>query len=545
MLEELHVRDLALIQEVWLEFGPGMTVLSGETGAGKTALVGALKLIVGGRADSTMVRAGASETLVEGRFSHPGEVLVRRRVSADGRSKCLVDGEMATVAELASRLGPLVDLHGQHDHQALLSPATHAPYLDRYAGAPATDARRRYSDARSAYLDARADLERLRDEIADAERRSDYLRFVVSEVDGLAPDVDEDGQIERRLPALKHADRLAAACAEALSLVRGDGGAADGLAAAGTALSRVSGLDPAFDDIAGRLAEAESLLGEVGLELRGYAEGIEHDPDALNGLMARQQALADLKKKYGPTLEDVLRTRDEASASLEAARSGEAGLAAAAARLQAAEAVVREAGEALKSVHAGVAPGFVAALAAATADLEMAGVSFEVQADDLPFESWTDEGPQRIEFLYAPARDVPPRPLAKIASGGELSRVMLALKGVLGKADEVPVLVFDEVDAGIGGAAATAVGRRLRELAASHQVLVVTHLAQVAAFADAHLVVDKSTVDGGIRTTVTAVGEEERVSEIARMLSGSDTPTSRAHARELLLSVHGGQEPGV
>lgn len=538
MLEELRVRDLALIEEAWLEFGPGMTVLTGETGAGKTALVGALKLLVGARADSTMVRSGASETQVEGRFVTPeGESLVRRRLSADGRSRCTMNGEMVTVSELAEKLGPLVDLHGQHDHQALLSPSEHAAYLERYIGEPATTARHHYLEARSSYVGARSELEELKDAIAESARQADYLRFVVSEIDGVAPAPGEDEDIERRLPALKHADRLSATCAEALSALRAENGATDAVALAAASLSRVDGLDPALDAIAARLTEIDGLLGDLGTDLRGYAEGIEHDPRGLDVLLGRLSVLTDLKKKHGPRLEDVLSTRDEAAAHLEAAESGDELLAKAQEKLDSARETLRVAGERLSSVHAQAAPLFVEGLAAATRDLEMPGVRFEVAAEDLPFESWTPEGPQRLEFMYAPARDVPAKPLAKIASGGEISRVMLALKGVLGQADEVPVLVFDEVDSGIGGAAAIAVGKRLKELSVSHQVLVVTHLPQVAVFADAHLVVDKDTSDGGVRTTVTAIAGESREAEIARMLSGSDTDASRAHARELLASA--------
>ncbi|MHB9003218.1 MAG: DNA repair protein RecN [Coriobacteriia bacterium] len=540
MLEELRVRDLALIEEAWLEFGPGMTVLTGETGAGKTALVGALKLLVGARADSTVVRSGCPETQVEGRFATPyGESLVRRRLSADGRSRCTMNGEMVTVSELAEALGPLVDLHGQHDHQALLSPVEHAAYLDRYIGEPAIDARRDYVEARAVYARTRGEIERLRQDIAESARQKDYLSFVISEIQGVDPLPGEDEDIERRLPALKHADRLSATCAEALAALRSDDGATDSIAAAGAALSRASGLDPALDTLAERLADIEGLLGDMANDLRGYAENIEHDPVSLDALLGRLSSLADLKKKHGPTLEDVMRTRDEAAAHVEAVASGDSLLSQATARLEAAGEALREAGERLASVHAQAAPRFVQALAEATADLEMPGVRFEIAADDVPFESWPVEGPQRIEFMYAPARDVPARPLAKIASGGEISRVMLALKGVLGSADEVPVLVFDEVDSGIGGAAAIAVGRRLKDLSARHQVLVVTHLPQVAVFADAHLVVDKDMTDGGVRTTVTQVAGDEREAEIARMLSGSDTEASRAHARELLSGSNG------
>lgn len=538
MLEELHVRNLALIEDVWLEFVPGMTVLTGETGAGKTALVGALKLLVGERADSTLVRAGAPEALVEGRLRADGrELVVRRRVSADGRSKCTLDGEMASVGVLAETFGPLVDLHGQHEHQALLQPARHAEYLDRYCGVDTTRALNAYRAARVAWLDARSDLERITERLAEAQRRSDYLRFIVSEISSANPSAEEEAELERRLPGLKHGERLAAGATEAYSAVRDETGASDALSVAQGALRHVADLDPALDEIAGRLDEVVALVDELARDLRGYAESLEHDPAELDTAQARLATYADLRKKHGPTTVDVLCTLQEAEEALAALDAGEAGLEQAREAVAATRAALEEAAEALSRMRHAAVPGFVRDLIEATKDLEMAGTSFEVSIEDLPFDQWTDEGPQRIEFMYAPGPDQPARPLARIASGGEISRVMLALKGVLGAADDVPVLVFDEVDSGIGGSTATAVGRRLKELAERHQVLVVTHLAQVAVFADHHIVVEKNVAEHGVSTSVRSVEGQDRVTEIARMLSGAESEAGRAHAEELLGSA--------
>lgn len=535
MLREVHVRDLALIEDVWLEFGPGMNVLTGETGAGKTALVGALKLLVGERADSTLVRAGSAEALVEGIVEHEGrEITVKRRIGTDGRSRCTLDGEMATVGALAETLGPLVDLHGQHEHQALLQPARHVAYLDRFVGSAADEALATYRAAREAFLAAEEGLSRLRASLDDADRESDYLRFVVADIDAVAPTAGEDERIAALLSVLQHSGRLAEAAAEAFSALRSEAGASDAAERAVTALSRVSGLDPRLDAVCSRLGDALAQLHDVGSELRAYGEGVEHDPAALEEAQTRQVTLAGLKKKYGPTLADVAERRAEAAARLDAVGDGKKGLAAAAVHLEVARAAYESAADVLASVRAVAVEGFLGGLHEAVADLAMDGARFDVAITGLLFEQWGEDGPHRVEFTYAPGPDQPFRPLARIASGGELSRVMLALKGVLGRADDVPVLVFDEVDAGIGGATAIAVGRRLKSLAERHQVLVVTHLAQVAAFADGHLVVTKSVAGDGVRTTVARVQGEERVGEMARMLSGADTETSRAHASELL-----------
>ncbi len=535
MLEELHVKDLALIEEVWLEPGPRMTALTGETGAGKTALVGALKLLLGERADSGDVRHGASETLVEGRFMvDGGELLAKRRVTADGRSRCSIDGGMATVGDLAARLGPSVDLHGQHDHQALLRSATHVTYLDRWIGADAAAALADYREARERFVSAVSRRAILAERLAEAERQSGYLRFVADDISAVEPDVGEDEALVARLPALQHGEKLAAAAAAALAAVRDEGGASDALANARGALDAVRGVDPTLDSLEESLAGAAAALEDAGTDLRRYRDSIEHDPRALDEVMSRLSVLSGLKKKYGPTLDDVLRTRDEALATLDAFEQGESGLAEADAHVAEAEAALRLAAEALAAVRSTVAPDFAAALGAAASDLALAGAQFEVSIQELEFDRWRDSGPHAVEFLYSAAPGTPARPLARIASGGEVSRVMLALKSVLGAADDVPILVFDEIDAGIGGSAASAVGRRLALLAQTHQVIVVTHLAQVAAYADCHLVVTKTLAGDGAHTEVVTVEGERRVAEIARMLSGDAGSSALAHAKDLL-----------
>ena len=536
ILSELHVRDLALIEETWLELGPGMTVLTGETGAGKTVLVGALKLLLGDRADATLVRAGASEAVVEGRFADDeAERTARRRVGSDGRSRCYLDGEMATVGALADGLGPLVDLHGQHDHQELLRTGSHAGLLDRFAGAaPLLDA---YRAAFRAYVEAVAALKQLQSALGDRDRRIAALAALVEEIDRVAPEPGEDEAIAQRLPRLRHGEKLAAASSAAYRALTDEAGSVDRLNEAEGALAHVAGIDPVLDSLAEAIADVDERLSAAAGRLRDYGEGVDHDPVALEVAESRAAALAVLKRSHGPLLDDVIAARAAASEELDTLGEGEAGLDRARAAVAEADGALVAAGDALSATRAAASASFEQRLAEAAADLAMAHARFEVGRTPLARESWTSDGPERIEFLYAPASGEPARPLARIASGGEVSRVMLALKSVLGDADTVPVLVFDEIDAGIGGATAIAVGRRLRSLAAGRQVLVVTHLAQVAAFADAQLVVEKAEDAGRAHTSVRAVAGGERVSEIARMLSGSDTDASRAHAEELLASV--------
>jgi DNA repair protein RecN (Recombination protein N) len=546
VLRELHVRDLALVEDVWLEFGAGLTVLTGETGAGKTVLVEALKLLLGERADSTMVRQGAAEALVEGHFTLDGrDVLVQRRVSSEGRSRCSIDGEMATVSMLASVIGGVVDLHGQHEHQSLLSPSRHAGYLDRSAGPDAASALAAY---REAFDDARAvasALGALEEQLADRGRREDYLRFQVADIDAVAPGDGEDGELVARLPRLRHGERLAEAAGSAFEALKGDAGASERLGHAGAALSGAAGLDPQLDAMADTLTRLDIEVQEVAGTLRSYAASIEHDPAELDAVEHRLRQLGDLTRKYGPTLADVLAARDAAARELDVLQSGEEGLAAARQAVAEAEARLEVAAHEVAAVREAAVPAFVDRLKAASADLALPDASFAVERTPLERAAWSASGPERVEFLFASGPGEAPRPLARVASGGEISRVMLALKGVLGAADSVPVLVFDEVDAGIGGATALAVGRRLAELASDHQVLVVTHLPQVAAHADAHVVVSKGTSDGRVVTIARMLADEEREPEIARMLAGDASSVGLAHASELLESARTNRRGGA
>ncbi len=367
MLEELHVRDLALIEEAWLEFGPGMTVLTGETGAGKTALLGALKLLLGERADSGAVRSGARETLVEGRFALDGiELLARRRAGADGRSRCAIDGEMATVAALAERIGPLVDLHGQHEHQALLSASSHLGYLDRWAGAGVERARDLYAAAFGAYREAVAYHAGLRERLERASRDADYLRFVSEEIDRVGPQPGEDEQLEARLPALQHAEKLAQAASEAAEALRGEGGAMDSVARRSPRLAESPASTLQSTSWPTQLAEVQALADDAGATARAYRDSVEHDPHALDQVLARLSAIGGLKKKYGPTLDEVLARRDEAVLALAENEDGSAALVQAETRVQSARSSLIECAGELDRARQDAAPGFVSALQEAT-----------------------------------------------------------------------------------------------------------------------------------------------------------------------------------
>lgn len=539
MIDELHVRNVALIRDASIEPAAGLTVLTGETGAGKTALLSSIKLLVGERADAGMVREGAPALEVEGRLFLPGDdedgTVVRRRVGADGRGRVDVDGHMASVRELARRVGATVDLCGQHEHQRLLSVQTHVDMLDSWAGAPAADALGAYREALAAAEAAASELERVREMGRATGERLDEAAFVLRRIDEVDPREGELEELEARLPRAEHGEALMEAASGARELLSGDGGACDSLGDAVRALSDAARFDPALGSWAKALESSLIDVEDVASELRDYADGLDFDPDELERLQGRLARLEGLRRAYGPSMADVLRRRDEAREVVEAASDGGEIERRAAEELRRREAALAEAADALDAVRAEAAPRLARAVSEQMAFLEMGSAELVVSQERLPRAEWTRSGASRVEFLYRPGAGLTARPLRKIASGGEVSRVMLACKVVLGEADDCETLVFDEVDAGVGGATAVALASVLARLAATHQVIVVTHLAQVAVAAERHYLVRKSEGESGVpETSLVEISGEDRVAEVSRMLSGDTGEASRDLAREML-----------
>ena len=543
MLLELHARDLGVIADLTLSFAPGMTAVTGETGAGKTLVVEAIELLVGGRADPVLVRPGADEARVEGRFVLDGEELVLARVvPRTGRSRAYVSGRLATAGELAETGQRLVDLHGQHAHQSLLSPRLQREALDTFGDldlAPLREARRRLEAIERA-LAALGGDERAR------AREADLLRYQLAELDAAAiEDADEDERLEADEDVLADASAHREAGEEVYAALMDDGGAADWV---GRALAACAGRRP-FGELEDRLRAVAAELVEAGADVRRMAEVIVVDPERLEEVRARRRLLADLKRKYGERLSDVLTFHDGARARLaELEQHGKRAEALERERAEVARLVEAEAA-AVAARRRAAAPELAGAVEEQLQSLAMTGARFSVAV----------EGPDpcdSVTFLLRANVGETDLPLAKVASGGELARTMLALrlaltpttKAVDGSAGSArtasgpagpDTLVFDEVDAGIGGQAAVAVGRALAALATDgRQVVVVTHLPQVAAFADSQIAVSKDQVDGRTVAGAKSLSGEERVVELSRMLSGQ--PASAAaheHAEELLAAA--------
>jgi DNA repair protein RecN (Recombination protein N) len=528
MLVELGVSDLGVIDSLRLLFAPGMTAVTGETGAGKTMVVEAIELLVGARSDSMLVRPGAAEATVEGRFVlDDEEVVLTRVVPSEGRSRAYLNGRLAPVSALAEWGERLVDLHGQHAHQSLLGASTQRGALDRFGGIDLTSLR-----------DARADVTRIDALLAELggddrsrAREIDLLRFQVDELERAhLGDPAEDDRLALEEDELADALAHREAASIAGAALHDDGGAIDSL---GMAIAAVAGRRP-FESIEGRLRSVAADLADTGDEMRAVGERIEDDPERLTAVRERRQLLHDLRRKYGETIADVLRYLDEARTRLAELESYETR----AAELDAerATALERAATEAatVGAARRSAAPKLASSVERELAELAMAKAKLGVEVGD------RDPGDD-VSFLLAANPGATLLPLNKVASGGELARAMLALRLVLldGRDDAgPPTLVFDEVDAGIGGQAAAAVGRALATLGTERQVFVVTHLPQVAAFAGTHIAVTKATARGKTTATAALLDEEGRVIELSRMLSGSpDSSTARDHAAELLESA--------
>lgn len=550
MIDEIHVRNVALIEDATLVPSASMTVLTGETGAGKTALLSACKLLMGARADKTMVREDTEESQVEGRFFLAGpddgeeerrerEWVVVRRLSADGRSRVAINGSMATVGELADLVSPTVDLCGQHEHQTLMRPSEHGRMLDGWARDEIAPLASAYEAAFAVHRDAQAAYERIKEAQESSEASLEEARFLLRQIEAVGIDEDDYDELRAYLDRTEHAETLARAADGAHRALTGEEGASAAVDAAVAALSEGARYDEALAPYIDSLREAGFVLEDVAREMASYRDEVEFDPAELARAQERFAALQGLLRNYGPRYEDLVSRRDECRELIAAVDDADERLASAQRALDEAETALCAAAEALTAVRARIAPRFAAEVSAVMGRLEMGSAQMLCAVEPLPRESWSINGPTKVEFLFKPAAAMQPRPLGRIASGGEMSRVMLAVHVVMGERDAVSTLVFDEVDAGVGGATATALAEVLADLAKSHQVLVVTHLAQVAVYGDAHYVVRKT--EGGQEeaphTELVAVEGAARTEEIARMLSGSATDHSLAHAEELLRST--------
>jgi DNA repair protein RecN (Recombination protein N) len=546
MLRYLAIRHLAVIDRLELEFGPGLTVLTGETGAGKSILVGAVGLLVGGRASADLVRTGEETAAVQAVFETQDgrEVIVRREVSSQGRSRAFVDGALVTSTALRESAGSLVDLHGQHEHQVLLDPAAHLDLLDEFAGL--TPERDGVAAAFRAWQQLRDERARLTAAEQQKASRAEFLAFQLSEIDKIAPQADEDQELVATRQVLANADRLQRLCGDAYTaLYEGDNAA---LAALGTVWKKageLAALDPKFAPYVEAREPIKSQLEDLAFFLRSYSQNIDASPARLQEIEDRLALLERLKKKHGPALAGVIAKAVELRRELHDIEHATERAAELDAALGTAAAAYRQVAGGLSTRRRAAAKEFSKALEKALADLAMAKTRCEVRFAEGPSTTlgtggggevaWSERGLDEAEFYISPNPGEDVKPLARIASGGELSRIMLALKTLASTDAPGKTLIFDEVDAGIGGAVADVVGGRLRLLGERFQVLCITHLPQIAAYGATHYRIAKSVKGGRTSTGVTRIDGPDRETEIARMMGGADISASViAGAREMI-----------
>jgi DNA repair protein RecN (Recombination protein N) len=542
VLRELHINGLGVIEDLDLQLHPGLNVLSGETGAGKTMVTVGLSLALGARASATLVRQGSRAAQVQARFEvgetpesplaewvEDGELILARSITADGKGSARISGQLATASALAELGGALVEVHGQHPAQRLLSPATQTAFLDRFAGDEHMVALATYRETFDELRAATAALEELQEAGRDRERELDLLAYQVREIEALSPQAGESAALVAEEARLSHIERLMELAAMAEGVFGSDDGVTDAVGTASVSLTETASLDPDAAELAARSNALSADLIELARDVRRYREGLLPDPGRLQEVRERFGALRGLQRKYGETDADVLAFLSQASARIAQMTGAGESIAELQSQVSALEERITVQDSRVTSGRTQAAPALAGALVLEIRELGMPGASLDVALDPLP--DMGQSGSERVELRFSAGPGQTAAPLMKAASGGELSRTMLACRSVLADLDDVPTIVFDEVDAGIGGQAGLAVGRRLARLASERQILVVTHLPQIACFADRHIRVTK---DRGT-ASVQVLDDDERVRELSRMLAGLDSSQSAlTHAQELL-----------
>lgn len=568
MLKSISIRNYAIIDEADSEFEPGLNIITGETGAGKSILIDALGLILGERASNEMIRAGAEKAVVEGVFSvasnrkikslleangldEQDALILRREVSAKGQNRCFINDTPVNLAMLKEAGDYLVDLHGQHEHQSLLRPQTHIEYLDDFGGLDGllNEYRRSY-DTLSSLFD---DRDRLRQQEAVLKERRDLFEFQLKEIDAVHPQPGEEDALEAELRILENSEKLHEATSRLHQMLyEGDQAVYDQLVLARNQLEDLAGIDKSFEDLKNECASAAAMISEVTKFLQQYNARIEFNPERLEEIRERLGQLSLLKKKYGGTIESILEQRERVAREFALAENFEGEIA----RLD--QAIAEERGrcsgaaQRLSAKRRDLAPKISRSVAAELSKLGIAKADFDVRIQNHPMLSSGDSarayvklgrefyqaGPRgidEVEFYLSTNVGEEARPLARVASGGEVSRVMLALKSILAKSERLPLLIFDEIDVGVSGRIAQAVGRSMKSLSRFHQVIAITHLPQIAGLADVHFAVEKIEDGKRARTRLRKLELEERVEEVARLMSGAEvTEAGLAGARELM-----------
>lgn len=560
MLLELNIENIALIESLRIEFGQGLNVLTGETGSGKSIVVDCVNLVLGGRAERDLVRTGAEKGRVQALFDvsgcaparalaeelgadcEDGLLAVSRELSRGGRNVCRVSGAIVPLSALRRLTGMLMDIHGQHEHQSLLNPARHIDFLDAFGDAGHAARMEQVRKLHAERTQQASALKKLLSDAAEKARLIDMLTFQTGEIAEAKLKPGEEERLTAKLRVLENAEKIHEGVDRAYALTyRGGSRAASAqelLQRAAEAMEGIAGIDPRYEALSGRLRELYYSVQDVGYELQDILDHLTFDPAKIDKISERLDQIDRLERKYGPSLEDVIAFGERAGARLEELRASDERAEERRAALKRVDAELKTACEALTQSRRALADGLSRAVMEQLGDLGMAKTRFEIRIEPEPKPSAT--GADRVEFLISPNPGEPLKPMSAIASGGELSRIMLALKAISMDAGGVDSMVFDEIDTGVSGRMAQVVGEKMCRIARSHQVLCVTHLPQIAALGDVHFVVEKRTDGERTQTSVHRLNDEGRVRELSRLVGGAeDSESSLSHARHMLSDAAG------
>ncbi len=543
MLKELRVKNFAIIDELSVEFEPGLNVLTGETGAGKSIIIGALGIALGQRAYTEMIKTGAEEAVVEAFFDiehHPyleemgiddsGGIIIRRVVSRASKTKAYINDTMVNLQSLHSLGKSLVDIHGQHEHQSLLSPDNQLRLLDHFGGLD--ELRAEVSEAFNKVEVLRRKIEAIKARSRESAQKLDLLKYQINEIEAASLEDGEDVRLVEERTILANLSRLTELTESAYEEIYGfEGSAIERLSRAVSALKEMSSIDKSVEEIIQVLQQALAVSEDASHSLRAYKDRYDADPARLEVVEDRLELIKKLKKKYGETVADILSYLQKAKGELASIETSEESIDEMEKELKESEEEFNKLAGELSKKRRRVSGGLESSILEVLKDLALQKSDFRV---DIRPTTPTSTGSDEVEFLFSANKGEDLKPLVKVASGGELSRIMLAIKSVLRGADEIPVLVFDEVDTGIGGKTAQNVARKLKETSKEHQVLLITHLPQIASVADMHAHIHKGTTGKGVKVNLSKLSGKDRQEEIARMLSGRITETSLKHARELI-----------
>lgn len=537
MIDELHIQNLALIKDVRLRPACGLTVLTGETGAGKTALLSAVKLITGERANFASIREGSTDLRVEARLifddNTDNDIVIVRTLDTSGRSRITLNDHMVSLAGLTKSVAPSIDICNQHEHQKLLQSHYQAQILNEWASSNILPAQQHYREAYVQYSMLANQLAELTNQTSEIQEKLDALQFMLARVAELNPQRGEYEQLQQDCARAEHAQDLMEALYTARSELIDEDKARDSASTAQDALASACAYDETLAPLADRLAACVAEMEDIADEIRHHLDGVECNPEVLDDMQQRLRNFQQIMRSYGPRMEDVFQKVDDARAYLAAHDRGDEHIRELKREVQSAHERLVLAAQELFNAQKKSAPQLAQRMNDILATLAMASSKITVRVALLDEKFWNDASATSVEFLYQSGKSLTPHPLKKIASGGEISRVMLACKVVLQESEHTSTLVFDEVDAGVGGSTAQSLARLIKKLSRVHQIIVVTHLAQLAVYADKHYVVSKEGTDCP-QTLITEVKDEARVMEIARMLSGDVSDISCEHARQMI-----------